>query len=347
MLLTPQEFEPLVTKSIHSIISKEKERAKGEIEFLPEHLDYLGKLAVTNGKKIRAYLIYLGYHLYGTDEKLEDILMLASAIEIFHTAILIHDDITDQSLLRRGLDSFHIFEESVFKDKHIAQNVAMYFGDFGLFLAQDVITRCTQIDKGLINKILQEFNRIALDLAYGQIYDTVSSYNALSALPFTELLRVYNLKTGTYTFLLPLRMGIIASGKLSKYETLNSFSKNAGIVFQMTDDLLDILSDSEKTGKPRCNDLKEGKLNSIIRIMLDETNKEDRQYIENILEKKEEIDEERIESILKQRNIYSRTEKELTQYIKQASKSIENVDGNIEVKTILKKLVNDFKNREK
>src|SRR5579872_5289914 len=101
MLLTQKEFEPILSQRINEILKKEKIEAKAIGPFLPRHLEYFTKLSITNGKKIRGYLVYLGYNLIVLHETIPDWLIdLAAAIEIFHTAILIHDDIEDESPTR-------------------------------------------------------------------------------------------------------------------------------------------------------------------------------------------------------------------------------------------------------
>jgi geranylgeranyl diphosphate synthase type I len=347
-ILDPQAFNPLLVQTIEEILSEESTHASSYGDFLAKRLDYFHTLTITNSKKIRGYLVYLGSQLFAENTDMDDILQLASAMEIFHTAILIHDDIEDDSAIRRGMDTFHIFEEKLTGSKHLGTSLAINIGDMGLFFAAHLMSSTKKAAPEDALKIFQIFSRISVDLAYGQTYDLLSNVALTKDRTFEEILKICNLKTGTYTFLMPLQIGITAGGHADKAQTIEPFAYNAGIVFQLSDDFLDVFSDTQESGKLVCTDLREGKINSITKLTLDKANGMERDYILSILGKKEEhIDVERIRSLMMTSGVYDAMLSYMDTYTNNALEELKKLEGNKKVKAILGNIISSLKARKK
>ncbi len=205
------------------------------------------------GKRIRGLLVVLGYEIGSnvilsetkdlsrmrdTSNELRDsslivqndIYKVAAAYEIFHSAILIHDDVIDQSLKRRGQPSLY----KAIGNGHYGVSQAISLGDAGFFLGFKIISGA-DFPKGSKIKALELFSKVMLDTALGEILD----------LEKADPLVVTPLKTAYYTISGPLQLGaILGGGKQNLIRVFGEFGKSLGIAFQIRDDILDSEVDS-------------------------------------------------------------------------------------------------------
>jgi len=180
------------------------------------------------GKRIRGKLVMLGYEIAVAEDgrrKTEDILKVAAAYEIFHTAILVHDDIIDQDLIRRGQPSLY----QALGGNHQGTSLAICLADAGFFLAVKIIAESNFPQKRK-NEALKYFSGIILDTAMGQMLDIEKG----------DYLTVAKYKTAEYSVSGPLILGAILDGaKLDQLGKLDQFGEYLGIAFQIQDDILD------------------------------------------------------------------------------------------------------------
>lgn len=189
------------------------------------------------GKRIRGSLVALGYqlarHLPGEQrrhlEGEEAIFKVAAAYEIMHTAILVHDDIIDKSLLRRDRPSLH----QALGGNHYGISQAISLGDYGFFLAFKIIAEASfpQDDK---IQALKLFSKVMMDTTWGEMLD----------LEKTDPLTIMKLKTARYSVAGPLELGAVLAGAGEKLlGRLGRLGENLGIAFQIRDDILDSETD--------------------------------------------------------------------------------------------------------
>lgn len=171
------------------------------------------------GKRIRGALVRLGYETVKT--RLPDgILKVGAAYEIFHTAILVHDDIIDESPKRRG-------QKSLYKSVGIPQAITL--GDLGFFLAAKIISESNFPAQKKI-KALNLFSKTMIDTTVGQMLDIARGDRKIIA----------KLKTARYTIAGPLQIGaILAGADQDLVKKLGEFGEELGIAFQIRDDILD------------------------------------------------------------------------------------------------------------
>lgn len=175
------------------------------------------------GKRIRGVLVKLGYELNGGKRK--EILKISTAFEILHSALLIHDDIMDQSPLRRGQPSLY----QVFGGKHYGISQAINLGDIALYLPIKIISDSNFSDKAKI-KAISNLTQTIINTGWGQVMDLVGKDR--------EFINLY--KTAKYTVVAPLQVGAILAGASDKMlEVLGRFGEKLGIAFQIQDDILD------------------------------------------------------------------------------------------------------------
>ena len=206
-----------IEKEIEKILKGWRDEVKNTSPKLVPLLDLFIE-SCRGGKRIRGVLIKLGYELVRGKGK--EILKVSAAYEIFHAAILAHDDIIDKSPTRRGQQSLY---------KSIGSSQAITLGDLGFFLATKIISESKFEDKKK-NEALALFSKTMVETAIGQMLDIAREDPELVA----------KLKTAKYTIAAPLQIGAILAGVDEELvRVLGEFGENAGIAFQIQDDILD------------------------------------------------------------------------------------------------------------
>ncbi len=194
----------------------------------------------TKGKQIRPIMVLLSAKVFGGVN--DDVLHAAAALEMLHNASLIHDDIVDETLLRRGAETVN----SIWGN-HIAVLVGDYFVSNAL---------AAGISTGNIN-IIDSLSRLGRELSLGEINQICN----VREHHFDEesYMHMISQKTASL-FVNCVRMGAEAAGATSQqYAALMEYAQLLGLCFQIKDDIFDYYEDS-RIGKPTGNDLREGKV---------------------------------------------------------------------------------------
>ncbi|MCL2456885.1 MAG: 4-hydroxy-3-methylbut-2-enyl diphosphate reductase [Defluviitaleaceae bacterium] len=201
-----------------------------------------------NGKRIRGAMVKLGIEIASENEK--NYSQIAMAYEIFQTAILIHDDIIDKSSLRRGKKTIHARENNT----HFGISRAICVGDYGLFLANNIISK--------FPKTAEFFSEVQLKTIEGEIMDVILPHSPIANHDEYSLCvnKIYELKTAWYTLAGPLMLGAICGGASEELiENLREIALPLGMAYQIKDDLLGIFASEKILGKPALSDIIEKK----------------------------------------------------------------------------------------
>jgi geranylgeranyl diphosphate synthase, type II len=182
---------------------------------------------------------------------LEAVVRSAAAIELYHNAFLVHDDVEDGSELRRTGPTLHL--------KH-GVPIAVNVGDGMLALSMASLLENTSIiGVGKTLRVLDVVARMARESAEGQMMELDWIARGSWSLDDASYIRMVYKKTTWYSFITPVRIGAIAAG--ASAATVNAFVRFAtllGVAFQIQDDVLN-LAGSERYGKEAAGDLWEGK----------------------------------------------------------------------------------------
>ena len=228
------------------------------------------------GKRFRPALLLLCAEWFGASY--EDALPSAVALELFHNFALIHDDIEDSSLFRRGKPTLHHLH---------GIPLAINAGDslFGMVYEILLTNRVRFGDQKALD-IISLFNQVFRATFEGQAYDIgwVANNYFPSRVEYFEMIRR---KTGVYSGRGPCQLGaLIAGAPPDILEKVGDFGEALGIGFQIKDDLLNLEEDageSKEYGKERGGDIREGKRTLITIHMLENFDQADSEKLKTIL----------------------------------------------------------------
>lgn len=227
---------------------------------LYEPLNYILKLG---GKHIRPILALTAFELFSDD--LDKIKKPAIALEWFHNFTLIHDDIMDQALLRRGNKTVHT-KWNV--------NTAILSGDALMIKSYELFEDLEPIT---YKKCVQLFTKTAIEVCEGQQYDI--DFETSSDVTLNDYIKMVTLKTAVL-IAASLKMGaIIGHASEQDAENLYQFGKYLGIAFQIQDDYLDIYGAMEKVGKRHAGDIYENKKTILYLKALEKANPQQKERL--------------------------------------------------------------------
>ncbi len=192
-----------------------------------------------SGKYIRGSLV-CGVHDFYKGEKKQEAVEAAAAIELIQSTLLIIDDIIDKDTIRRGLITIHKDFEEEIKNPHDARSLAMCLALVSNFQAISLLQ----------NQPKEIFDLIGYQLTltgFGEMQEVVYTNSQQATLK--EVMAVYENKTATYTFSLPMVVGaILADAPKEEVTKIHNLGKHLGLLFQIRDDMIDDLG-PQVTGK--------------------------------------------------------------------------------------------------
>lgn len=250
---------------------------------------------LSGGKRFRALFCFWGWQAVRTADDagddggetaavtaggaLDAVVSVASALELFHAAALVHDDLIDNSDTRRGKPAAHKRFEHLHASEGWGGSGVMFgtgaatlLGDLLLILSDELFDEgLTQLVSAPARRATRaEFNRMRLDVTAGQYLDIFEEIG-WSGRPDSEQLeraeRVIVYKSAKYSIESPLLIGAsLAGASVGQLEALRAFGLPLGIAYQLRDDLLGVFGDADVTGKPSGDDLREGKRTVLIAL---------------------------------------------------------------------------------
>jgi geranylgeranyl diphosphate synthase type I len=286
----PIKLVDLVDQRLQSFLSqrkKELEAISPELEHLTEYVQTL----LGSGKRFRARFCYWGWRAVGesldtadifggveTVDDVEAVLALAMSLEVFHAAALVHDDIMDNSDTRRGkpaahkaFEAFHATQSFAGDAAQFGTSTALLVGDLLLAWSDDLLnTALAGADPAVAQATRSEFTRMRQEVTVGQyldIHEEAAWVGTEESERLERALTVVTYKSAKYSMEAPLLIGASLAGATDSHRSaLQRFGLPLGIAFQLRDDLLGVFGDSEVTGKPSGDDLREGKRTVLIAL---------------------------------------------------------------------------------
>jgi geranylgeranyl diphosphate synthase type II len=208
--------------------------------------DYPGR----GGRSFRPTLCIAAARAFGGT--LEDVVPTAASIELMHNAMLIHDDIEDESEMRRGKPALHVAEGLA---------LALNAGDaLSLLAIRPLVENIRRLGPELAMRVLEETNRMAMESAEGQALELGWRRDNDHEVKEADYLEMVLKKTCWLTTIHPARVGaLIGSRGRADVEPFIRFGFLLGAAFQIQDDLLNLEGDAGSYGKELSGDIYEGK----------------------------------------------------------------------------------------
>lgn len=230
-------FEP-IRADLQRVEDAYSEHLQSCVDLIPRIGKYIQS---SGGKRVRPAVLLMAARLCGYQG--DKAVLHAAVVEFIHTATLVHDDIIDESELRRGREAVHT---------KWGNHITVLFGDFlylksmSLALSQDRL------------EIIRQLCEVTLRIVEGEIYQLTK--NGVVELTEEEHFDIVRRKTA-YLFAGCARIGgMLGPTTREQQEALWDYGLNIGMAFQIVDDQLDFTGDEVALGKPVGGDLREGKM---------------------------------------------------------------------------------------
>ncbi|MEM4347834.1 MAG: polyprenyl synthetase family protein [Candidatus Altiarchaeota archaeon] len=282
----------------------------GKPEKLYEASQYLIK---QGGKRIRPLLCLLSCKSAGGE--IDKALNTAVAIELIHTFTLIHDDIMDKDDLRRGVPSVH---------RVYGESTSILAGDLLFAKAFEI---CDPRVKGILSKA-------TVEICEGQEMDL--SFELRDDVNVDEYLEMIRKKTASLFEASTKSGAVIANADKKTIEDFANYGRNLGMAFQIYDDVLDIIGEEEKFGKPIGSDIERGKKSIVILKALEKLPEKERENLKIFLRKENSKSEiQKAIALIKSSNAIEDCKAKAKFYIDEAKKSLINIPGSDEKKSLI------------
>ncbi|WP_292459422.1 polyprenyl synthetase family protein [Methanothermococcus sp.] len=264
------------------LLSKIEEELKKHVEKEDILYDASKHLLLAGGKRIRPYLATLTYML--KKDNLDEILPPAAAVELIHNYTLIHDDIMDNDDERRGKPTVHV---------EYGEPIAILAGDLLYAKAFEAISNIEDPKKA--HEVLKVLSKSCVEVCEGQAMDM--EFEDRDDISLDDYFEMISKKTGAL-IVAPVEIGaIMAECTEEEKNALCEYAKRIGMTFQIQDDILDLVGDNKKIGKPVGSDIKEGKKTVIIIHALKNLPSEKKEKLLKVLGNSNATDEEIKEAI--------------------------------------------------
>jgi geranylgeranyl diphosphate synthase type I len=229
-----------VARQVDSLVDRSFGDVWTDLDRASAHLLFAG------GKRLRPAVVMLAAEAVNNGSS-SDILPAALAIELTHTFTLVHDDIMDDDLMRRGVQTVHTKWD---------MPTGILAGDVLYARAFEFLCISIAPDNAKVRAVSM-LARACAEICAGQHMDM--SFEKRDDVTEGEYLEMVRKKTGVLYAAAAGIGGILAGGNAHQAKTLYQFGLNTGIAFQIQDDLIDLLTPSDVSGKDRASDLREGK----------------------------------------------------------------------------------------
>jgi geranylgeranyl pyrophosphate synthase len=240
-------FLSLVRDDLVRVESLLRERYPGQHKAVGVAVDHL---VGSGGKRLRPALVLLSAHLCGAE--LDRAVFAAAAVEMLHTATLIHDDLIDGALMRRGMETLNA---------QWSPNATVLTGDYVFAYAAYLASRANNV------QLMQRFAETLMIICNGEIHQMFNGRHSSSGL--REYERRIFAKTASLIAMSAEAGAILAGAGEDTIGALRAYGEQLGLAFQIVDDVLDFVADQKMLGKTVGSDLRQGLITLPLLFYLD------------------------------------------------------------------------------
>lgn len=251
-----QPLLDLVSEDMNGINHIILDKALSDVELIPELAQHL---IDSGGKRLRPMLTIAAAKLVGHRETTH--IPVAAAVEFMHTATLLHDDVVDESDVRRGKQAARLIW---------GNQASVLVGDFLLGQAFRML-----VDVGSLS-VLRILSNAAAVIAEGEVMQLAAAKD--TTVTEDTYLAIINAKTAALFSGAAEAGGAIANRPAGELDALKSYGKNLGLAFQLVDDALDYGGDSDALGKSVGDDFREGKITLPVLLSFRRGTEEERRF---------------------------------------------------------------------
>jgi len=266
-----QSIDAAVHRHVEDFLARYLAERRAELPELAatfaQAVDTLSDFALRGGKRLRPTFAWWAWRAAGgpaDGPQARAVLHAVSALELIQTCALVHDDLMDASELRRGRPTVHVrFTEAhraggwLGEPERFGMAAAILLGDLALAWADDMFSGAALTPR-MREAAREPWQAMRAEMFAGQYLDVLAQAEGDES--EERALGVARLKTAAYTVERPLHMGVAFAGAgPATIEAVRTFGTDIGVAFQLRDDLLGMFGDTEVTGKPAGDDLREGK----------------------------------------------------------------------------------------
>ncbi|MCS7178111.1 MAG: polyprenyl synthetase family protein [Anaerolineae bacterium] len=206
----------------------------------------------SGGKRLRPALVLLSSHLCGADPSAA--LFAAAGVEMLHTATLVHDDLIDGSLMRRGAETLNA---------RWSPAATVLTGDYLFARAAYLVARTANV------RLVQRFAETLMVICNGEIRQMFDGRDRVPTFQEYEQ-RIYA-KTASLIALSAEAGAILAHADEDTISALHRYGERLGLAFQVVDDILDFVADEQTLGKPVGSDLRQGLITLPVMLFLEDS----------------------------------------------------------------------------
>ena len=361
----------LIQESLDDFCENQRTAFNAISEDLSPIIDH-SKSLMRGGKRFRALFAYYAWSgalstaaQRQTPEQLaassEAMVGITAALEMFHAAALVHDDILDQSNTRRGEPAVHKKFAQMHKDLGYAGSAERFGAGAGILTGDLLLSWSSEMfgralagapTREIEMACRDEFAKMRTEVMAGQYLDVLEENAALTR-PISEGVwranRVMLYKTAKYSMEAPMLIGAAFGG--ADEELLHAFSTFAiplGLAFQLRDDVLGVFGDPAVTGKPVGDDLREGKRTVLVGLTREGLSTSVARVFDELLSTRK-LEDEQIKSL--QQTIVgsgalAKTERMIEDLAEQSLEALDTLDIGSEAKEQLRKLAHKVINRD-
>ena len=315
---------PNLSKNLKKDLKKVESLMRKNLSKEPVVKDLYDYIFDKSGKKVRASISLISS--YGMNKNQQNRVKLAAIIELLHTATLVHDDIIDNSDLRRGKTTVNV----AWSNSH-----GVLIGDF-------IYSKAFMLMNEIGNfKVIDELSSATNKIAEGELMQLANKNNLNTSLQ--QLKKISYYKTGRL-FEASAKSAAMLSGKSIPFiENISKAAKLIGIAFQVRDDLLDYGVSKGNIGKPKMQDILEDKITYPLYFALKYSNKKDSSKILKKLKNKDFSIEE-VADFVSSSNAFNKCNSLIQNYNNEISKCINQI-SNKEIRDEMLNLSESLKNR--
>jgi geranylgeranyl diphosphate synthase type I len=325
---------------------------------------------MAGGKRFRALFAYWAWAGYlqnklnetENENALRGMVGICAALEMFHAAALVHDDLIDQSDTRRGQPAVHKRFEALHTGdswsglpQRFGQAGSILVGDLLLSWSSEIFGNALRFspERTIEIECRNEFSKMRSEIMAGQYLDVVEENAGSQRNPdeaVARAIQVMTYKTAKYSIEAPMLIGAAFAGASAiDRAAIEAFAIPLGLAFQMRDDVLGVFGDPKITGKPAGDDLREGKHTVLIALTREVLTGSVRNVFDDMLTARD-LNNDQI-TFLQQTIIGSgalqKTETQIENFGREALSALENLPIEANAKQALTELANHVMKRDK